>query len=203
MNFCSISKQILTAIAGATVSLGTTFSLLAPRLQAANFTTTFTDGSDSSKWVKLFWSGEDQQKFGEEGYGLISGEELLGVIIIEDYEGQKLELSVSDLERKELTFDLSDLSFQLDNDNDLDLSFPIHSVGIFNVRSEKYGGAARRTAIVWEMGPYHVGSEIENYKVTTTTTTAASHPEPSLTLGFITLGGLVLGGTIKNRKAKG
>nr|WP_293092271.1 hypothetical protein [Okeania sp. SIO2F4] len=202
-----ISKQILTALAGATVSLGATFSLLAQGAQAASFVTTFTDGTDSSKWVKLEWSGVDSQSEGEEGFGWITEEELVGGISIWDNEGNRWESEVEDLIQSSFLFDLSTGQLQLEEgdfilyiDEDLE-------VGIQNYNGDMFKDGEWQWVdqVSWNLGfglitldSYDVATE----KMESAVATAVATPEPSLTLGFIALGGLMLGGTIKNRKGK-
>ncbi len=185
----NLRKQILTALAGATVSLGATFSLLAPSAQAASFTTEFKNG-DGNVVFELDWSGE----FGDDG--VISGAdgELTGKWTVR-YDGKAQSLGDASL------FKYSDFEYSLSSGLDWKNDKLRVGTDAWNLKggidrgfglNEFYGGSGN---LAFTESPYVTSSQ-------TVIREEVSTPEPSLTLSFITLGGLMLGGTIKNRKGK-
>ncbi|WP_293160275.1 hypothetical protein [Okeania sp. SIO2C9] len=196
MNFSNFSKQILTALATATVSLGATFSLLAPSGLAASFTTQFLN-SEGGVEFELDWSGE----FGDDETIIGSDGELTGEWIVR-YDGQRYELG-SGTEFAEFggyTWVYSDTEGLVAGSQ----------VGIWGMLGDEAnrGGGRKWSLGLADGSNVDLGAPIFDTRTSrndvnvTTGTEEVSTPEPSLTLGFIALSGLMLGGTRKSRKGK-
>ncbi|WP_287273639.1 MULTISPECIES: hypothetical protein [unclassified Okeania] len=212
MNLSNLSKQILAAIAGATVSLGATFSLLAPSAQAASFTTEFKNG-DGDVVFELDWSGE----FGDDG--IISGKdgELTGEWTLRDAYGESYSFGSYFLTRYSnftysVSTDLNILNIDPITNRITSINLPrVYSYSpqySFLLSWARYGlegGHISDPKLGFRFGQGGVLREFENIAnwETNRRDEQVSTPEPSLTLGFITLSGLMLGGSIKNRKGKG
>ena len=181
-------KHILAALSGATLALGATFSLFSSGVQAASFVTEFqTDGSN----VTLDWSGEDADDDGH-----IRIDELIDAEIT--WDGVTYDLYDSDL-----TF--VDAKFDYDTEENL---LKVVYIDKFKIVDDKvyfinfsYDIFTYFSYLALQAGPefYALKGQIVQETEMTGGGTLATTPEPTLTLGLITLGGLMLGSRKKEK----
>ncbi|NES65121.1 MAG: PEP-CTERM sorting domain-containing protein [Okeania sp. SIO2D1] len=183
-------QQLLKALGGATVSLGAYFSLFLTSAQAASFVTTFETSVGD---VTLEWSGEDASLD-----GIIDGTELSGHARV-GFNGHFYDLFNSQLNPSTFSYDLGssvleEYSINLGNTSGYHLYRHWGALVLDNdpivttvLTAEVLSQETTETAVM------HSGDGGGVVGVATT-------PEPTLTLGLIALGGLMLG---SKRKSKG
>ncbi|MEM1168504.1 MAG: PEP-CTERM sorting domain-containing protein [Cyanobacteria bacterium P01_H01_bin.35] len=191
-----LTKHFLSALGGATVS---TLSILSSTsAQAASFVTTFDTVNGN---VTLEWSGEDANNDGE-----INSRELSGSMTVE-FNGVRYELgSVADFETRNFSFigvnelPSSQISF-------IEVGFSGGDVDSFYLEVDSSVRLFQNQIVDTESGVelepiFRARFNPDGSQTTRLVggpTTAVTTPEPSLTLGFITLGGLMLGSKRKRK----
>ncbi|MDJ0517556.1 MAG: PEP-CTERM sorting domain-containing protein [Trichodesmium sp. MO_231.B1] len=182
-------KHFLKALGGATVSTLSLLSVCLTSAQAASFVTTFsTDGPD----VTLFWSGSDSS-----GDGIIDFSELGGPIEFSVGTGVRYDLLAGEklynnmFEYNMISEEISQL-YIYSGSSDGDTGHVLALAPISPDRAYVVTTTGSHQTETWDI---FKGQETE-----TAETARVATPEPSLTLGFITLGGLMLG---SKRKTKG
>ncbi|MGD1699564.1 hypothetical protein [Dapis sp. BLCC M229] len=190
----NIKKHILTSLQ-ATI-IGATFSLLQYPATAANFTTTFTL-PDDTKPLTATWSGEDMN-----ADGLIRAEELMGMTF------DLVNFGIFEVTPTSFSYNLSTNTIAMSASGTVSsYGFGFYNVTISPSQSKIQQNGPRVPN--WNYIRHWRGTNaVETIALdaleadSPESLTPQPTPEPSLTLGFITLSGLMLGGTRKIRKAK-
>ncbi len=189
-SFSRSLKHILKALGGATVSMGATFSLFLTSAQAASLSYVTTFETDDGA-VTLEWSGKDTNKNDLIEFGELSGDMVVG------FGGATYDLGpVSTFYYRDFTFNKNTSKLVSDFDIGSEDKYNFWFSGLSIDSSPGY----EITLFDWSLLDGEI-FELELLGQSTTTTTTepwsgdpvASTPEPTLTLGLITLGGLMLG----------
>ncbi len=186
--FC---KHFLKALGGATVSTLSLLSLCLTSAQAASFVTTFETNQGD---MTLEWSGSDSNVDGTIDLSELSGPVSVG------WNGNKLDLgSPESWWESSFSYDTSTKEIDLDT---LEMGSEFTRI-TYDLSFYKTGENSSRFFLEGDFGLFYImydGTRQETEEVEMSGgDRVESTPEPTLTLGLITLGGLMLGSKRKKK----